>query len=165
MVTWWILWRVPLFLLVVMAGWWFTIRPATPQKGWVAVEQSFALCGSGSSGAFGCVADGDTVIIGFGPQQRRIRFTGFDTPELNGACTAERELAGKARLALHDWLTRGTFEWSGADNPPRDQYGRELRAVRRVSGKDDSEYLAETMISQGLASETGWGSTPRNWCA
>lgn len=128
------------------------------------MKADFPICGDSSSGAEGCVADGDTIIIGFGKDRRRIRLTGFDTPELNGACAAERKTALDAQKALRDWLALGVFQWNGADAPPYDQYGRELREVRRKSPQGETEYLAQTMIGRGLASESGWGSEPMDWC-
>lgn len=164
MLTWWVLWRVPVLLLIVMAAWWFGIRPIAHEQGWVRVDQEFSLCADrGSTDA--CVVDGDTVIIGFGENRRRIRLTGFDAPELEGACEAERALAVKSRDALHDWLERGPFEWNGADEPPYDQYGRELREVRRVGSDGSREYLAETLLDRDLAAESGWGAEPQDWCA
>ncbi|QUL37015.1 thermonuclease family protein [Erythrobacter sp. JK5] len=161
---WWLVWRVPALALIVMAGWWFLVRPVVDEQGWVTVTRDFAICGE-RSGAAGCVADGDTVIIGFGSDQRRIRLTGFDAPELDGACPAEREAALAARAALHEWLGRGPFQWTGADDPPYDRYGRELREVRRAAPGGGREYLAETMIARGLAAESGWGARPVDWCA
>lgn len=128
------------------------------------VEESFALCSAGAERQPGCVVDGDTVIIGFGDERRRIRLTGFDAPELDGACRAERELAIAARTRLHQWLAKGSFEWNGADDPPRDRYGRELRRARRIASDGSREGLAETMIASGLAAQSGWGAQPRDWC-
>lgn len=164
---WWLVWRLPVSVLVVMAVWWFWFRPAATEQEWTEVDTRFALCGQRSSGSareLGCVVDGDTVVIGFGEERRRIRLTGFDTPEIDGACEAESELAQEARMRLHQWLSEGVFEWSGADEPPYDQYGRELREVRRLGGDGRSEYLAVTMIDSGLASESGWGAWPQEWC-
>lgn len=162
--AWWLLWRVPTLLLIVMALWWFLFRPIAQEQGWVEVTTSFAICAEPGPRAQGCVVDGDTVVVGFGGEQRRIRLTGFDTPELDGACEAERELAQVARARLHRWLNRGAFEWNGADDPPRDRYGRELRRVRRVASDGAREYLAETMIAAELASESGWGAERVDWC-
>ena len=148
-----------------MALWWFVVRPITNEQGWEPVTERFAICGERGAREAGCVVDGDTVVVGFGAQQRRIRLTGFDTPELDGACEAERELARTARTRLHQWLGEGMFEWDGSEGPPRDQYGRELRSARRATGDGNHEYLAEVMIEEGLASESGWGSAPRDWCA
>lgn len=160
---WWVVWRVPALAAIVMAVWYFAVRPVVSEQGWVPVTESFALCGEGAR-AQGCVIDGDTVFLGFGPDQRRIRLTGFDAPELDGACEAESRLARAARQRLYDWLGEGPFEWDGADEPPRDQYGRELRAARRQTN-GDYETLAEVMIKGGLASESGWGTSPVDWCA
>lgn len=156
-----------LFLLVtaLMAAVWFAFRPVAQPQDWVQVRTQFALCGEGSRQE-GCVVDGDTVIIGSGPARRRIRLTGFDAPELEGACEAESVIARQAKAKLHQWITQGPFEWSGGGDPPRDQYGRELRAARRIA-KDGTapETLADIMIASGLASGSGWGDYPSNWCA
>lgn len=110
------------------------------------------------------MADGDTLIIGFGKERRRIRLTGFDAPELDGACPAERETAIAAREALHAWLGQGGAEWDGAADPPYDQYGRELRAASRTGRDGKREYLADTMIARGLAEPSGWGAEAVDWC-
>lgn len=162
--SWWTLWRVPILLAVVSAGWWFIYRPYFEERGWQRVTYSFAMCGDPWRGAQGCVVDGDTLIIGSGPNRRRIRLTGFDAPEIEGACAAETERAGEAKAALHSWLARGPFEWSGEDDPPRDQYGRELREVSRPLPGGGRDYLARYMITSGLASESGWGSMATDWC-
>jgi len=162
--NWWLVWRMPVLLLVVMAVWWFGFRPVAQPRDWARVEHSFAMCGTRSAGEAGCVVDGDTLILGFGKAQRRIRLKGFDAPESNGACAAESQLAVQAREALHRWLGQGAFEWDGGDTPPRDQYGRELRAARRIATDGSTQYLADAMINSGLASGSGWGSTQRDWC-
>ena len=164
LVDWWLLWRVPLLALFVMAIWWFAFRPLIQERGWIAVNEDFVICGITGESASGCVVDGDTVVLGFGSERRRIRLTGFDAPELDGACEAERELAITARARLLDWLSAGSFEWNGDAEAPRDQYGRELRAARRIAADGSREYLADTMIASGLASESGWGSYPIDWC-
>lgn len=165
MFKWWVLWRVPVLALVVMLLWWFVFRPIASEQGWVPVTREFGLCGERGSGATqGCVIDGDTLAIGFGAEGRRIRLTGFDAPELDGACASEIALAQQARTALHDWLDQGPFEWNGADQPPYDQYGRELRSARRTGPDGKTEYLADSMTSRGLAAESGWGIDPKNWC-
>ena len=116
------------------------------------VRQPFGLCGQ--RGGSACVIDGDTLAIG----QRRIRLTGFDTPELDGACEAERAQARAARTALYAWLSQGPFTWTGGAEPPRDRYGRELREASR-----GDETLVEHMIDAGLAEGDGWGEG-REWC-
>ncbi|MFN4114114.1 MAG: thermonuclease family protein [Sphingomonadaceae bacterium] len=125
---------------------------------WQAQETGkFALCGQAR--AANCVVDGDTVMLG----QRRVRLTGYDAPEMGGACEAERLLARRAQLALRDWLNRGPFELDGGADPPRDRYGRELRGARR-SDAMGQEWLAEAMVEAGLARSTGWGAGEPGWC-
>ncbi|MEM7779470.1 MAG: hypothetical protein AAF697_03650 [Pseudomonadota bacterium] len=164
MLDWWLLWRVPVLALIVMAAWWFGFRPIAMEQGWVEVTEDFALCGGEGPTAAGCVVDGDTLVIGFGSERRRIRLTGFDAPELEGACGLEEVLAQSAKEELHKWLGEGPFEWNGDADPPRDQYGRELRAARRILPDGSRDYLADAMIATGLAAESGWGTTPRDWC-
>lgn len=118
---------------------------------------AFALCGERRAAR--CVVDGDTVMLG----QRRVRLTGFDAPELDGACEAERMLARRAQVALRDWLNRGPFQLDGGADPPRDTYGRELRAARRDDAAGQ-ESLADTMVEAGLARSTGWGADEPGWC-
>ncbi|BDI60057.1 hypothetical protein MACH05_06170 [Qipengyuania nanhaisediminis] len=154
-----------MLLLIVMALWWFLLRPAQSDADWVSVTEPFAICGEAGPRAAGCVVDGDTVVLGFGREQRRIRLTGFDAPEIDGACTAERRRAAEARRALHRWLAQGPFEWSGGVQPPRDRYGRELRAARRDGGSPgDTDLLAHSMIAQGLAVADGRGEPEPQWC-
>lgn len=118
---------------------------------------AFTLCGE--QRAARCVVDGDTVMLG----QRRVRLTGYDAPELDGACEAERLLARRAQAALRDWLNRGPFALDGGADPPRDAYGRELRAARRDDAMGQ-ELLAEGMLGAGLARSTGWGADELGWC-
>lgn len=164
---WLFMWRVPLFALAVMAVWWFGFRPimAPNPDDWTPIERSFGVCGERSSRPTqGCVIDGDTLAIGFGDNARRIRITGFDAPELKGACEAESTQAIRARDALRSWMSHGGIEWSGADDPPYDQYGRELRALRRPLSGGRYEYLADRMIEADLGAESGWGFSARDWC-
>ena len=164
LLSWWNLWRVPTLVTIVAAAWWFGIRPITYEQGWVPVRDAFSLCGEAPRTA-GCVVDGDTLRLDArGQRPRRIRLVGFDTPELNGACEAEIAIARQARTALAQWLAQGPFEWNGADEPPYDQYGRELREVRRVSPEGKTEYLSDTLIDAGLADRSGWGEAETDWC-
>ena len=117
---------------------------------WDAVERQFTICGE--RGAPACVVDGDTLAIG----QRRIRLTGYDAPELDGECDAERRLAKVAREELAAWLNLGPFEMEGGAEPPLDRYGRELRSIRR-----GGELLADTMVDRELARRS---RLDRGWC-
>ena len=123
------------------------------QGDWEQVGARFSLCGERNSDA--CVIDGDTIMLG----RRKIRVTGFNAPELKGECEAESELAQKSRTALQNWLNHGPFAMSEGSDPPYDQYGRELRALKR-----GDEWLSDTMVKTGLAQESGWGFTRGGWC-
>lgn len=127
------------------------INPPAPLS---TVGTTFGLCGE--RGGAACVIDGDTVAIG----KRRVRLTGYDAPELDGACEAERAKAHAARAQLHAWLAKGRFEWTGGSEPPYDRYGRELREARR-----GDELLADHMIEAGLAEGSGWGAQAVDWCS
>lgn len=144
-------------LLCAIAGAVLVMRMPSFGGEWQELEMRFTLCGE--RGSHACVVDGDTVIIGRGSAARRIRLTGFNAPELNGQCPAESALALQSRKALRDWLNTGPFTLDGADDPPRDQYGRELRAAKR-----GGEWLSDTMIEAGLAQSTGWGTARGGWC-
>ncbi|MGB3167285.1 MAG: hypothetical protein WBA68_10975 [Alteraurantiacibacter sp.] len=150
-------------LLAVLLALWFGLREAglvgerfdAPLR----VTEQFPLCSSPGYTA-NCVVDGDTIRIG----ERRIRLTGFDAAELEGACQRESDLAIAARNELHRWLALGPFELSGGAQPPRDQYGRELRAARRVGADGDVDMLADIMVAKGLAGTGGWSVGGDAWC-
>lgn len=146
-----------LLALLLVASWWLMRLPASTAD-WEQVDRRFTLCAERISSA--CVIDGDTVML----DKRRVRLAGFDAPELEGKCAAERQLAIVARNALADWLNRGSFLVDGGADPPRDDYGRELRNLRRGEGGRD-QWVAEWMEARGLARTTGWGEPARNWCA
>lgn len=147
-------WWLALGGILLISAWLLDL----PTRGgdWAAYQQRFVLCGERGGNA-GCVIDGDTIAIG----QRRIRLAGFDAPELDGECEAERALAVQARVALRDWLNAGSFLMDGGDAPPRDQYGRELRSVRRAGGGE--EWLSDAMIDGGFARRSRVSG--RDWCA
>jgi endonuclease YncB( thermonuclease family) len=160
---WWVMWRIPVLLILVMLAWWFIYRPIAANMGdWVEAEHGFDTCGESGRG-FACVSDGDTVTLGYGNSTRRIRLTGFDAPEIEGKCPAESAAAVRAQTALREWLNRGAFEWDGGNAPPHDRYGRELRSVRRTLPDGGRETLAQFMIDADLASGPGpweW----QDWC-
>ena len=145
---WWLV-VLTVLLLAALASLW----PGPRVAEWQEVTRRFTICGVQSSAA--CVVDGDTLVWG----KRRIRLAGYDAPELDGACEAERGRALEARDALAAWLAAGPFEWDGGAEPPFDQYGRELRSIRR-GGED----LAQTMIARGLAQDGGWARQEGYWC-
>ena len=151
--------RLLLTFAAVLAGGWFLSRTALPEPDPTALPRTFTLCGQGRSVA--CVIDGDTIALGPFKERRRIRLTGYDAPELEGACPAERETAIRARGFLLAWLNAEPAFVDGGDEPPYDQYGRELRAVSRADGS----LLADAIIDAELAGGSGWGAFPVDWCA
>lgn len=158
--AWWRTWRLWIgagALIAMAAAGWAVLRPLTKAGAWQEVSSDFTICDERA--ARHCVIDGDTIAIG----DRRIRLTGFDAPEMDGACDAETRLALLARRGLREWLDRGPFLLDGGAEPPRDDYGRELRAARRdtVAGEP---WLEEWMVESGLARETGWGGAGEDWC-
>lgn len=156
--AWWRAWRWWIgFALILAAAWGLSRLPVMGGE-WEEVDTPFTLCGERRS--HGCVVDGDTIMLG----QRRIRLTGYDAPELDGACEAERQLAQRSRKALADWLNRGPFLLDGGAEPPRDIYGRELRAARREDAAGQ-QWLAETMVEEGLARDNGWFAGEEGWCS
>ena len=117
----------------------------------------FTICSEQGSAA--CMIDGDTLAIG----RRRIRLTGYDAPEIDGACRAEEAKAIEARDALHEWLNDGPVLFDGGEAPPRDQYGRELRGARRIVDGQE-EWLSDWMVDRGLGQGNGWTDASIEWC-
>ena len=162
--SWFRRWGKTLLVLAIVAaavlsGW---LQNRGPPEDGTAVAMRFDQCGTRGRGSH-CTSDGDTVTIGYGNTARRIRLTGFDAPEIDGACAAERAKAREAEQALREWLNRGAFEWDGGASPPRDQYGRELRMAWRSGANGEIEYLSQYMIDSGLAEgDAMWER--RNWC-
>lgn len=91
--------------------------------------------------------DGDTLRATF-------RLDNIDTPEIKGACEAEKKLALRAKNFTKDWLAKGkvTIQQTGID-----KYGRVLARVDR-SGED----LGEALIKAGLARP--WKGRRERWC-
>ncbi|MEP2735548.1 MAG: hypothetical protein ABJP34_04545 [Erythrobacter sp.] len=162
--AWWVWWRAPILLLIVLSIWWFFLRSEPSEEVWTPPPLAFGLCGEKGAGR-ACVVDGDTLHIRTGKQVQRIRITGYNAPELDGACEAERAKALEAKAALHAWMAAGPHEWDGGTEPPFDKYGRELRKLRRPKPQGGFEELADHMLGKGLAAESGWGTFPKDWCA
>ena len=158
-------WRSARWLLLVAAivlAWRMLESTIGPPRSWTQSDVRVGVCGEGRSAV--CALDGDTLAIGFGPQGRRIRLTGFDAPERDGACPAESAKAEEATRALVRWLNAGPFEWDGGADPPRDRYGRELRSVRRTGADGRMRLLADHMVEAGLAEGSGWAASAIDWC-
>jgi endonuclease YncB( thermonuclease family) len=120
------------------------------------VHHRFTRCGPGRGHA--CVIDGDTFKIG----TRKVRIIGIDTPEVDARCPKEAALAEQATAALQENLNRGPFEMLAPPLRSRDQYGRELRTLRRKRPDGSYNLIARQMRETGLARRylggfrTGW---------
>ena len=91
--------------------------------------------------------DGDTFRATF-------RIANIDTPEIEGKCEAERDLAQKAKLFTERFLARGdvVIRQTGVD-----RYGRILALVT-----SDQQDLGEALIAAGLART--WKGRREQWC-
>lgn len=164
---WQRIWRSARYFLAIAligAAWhvWNTpqLRGALgiPQEEGELFSAPFPLCDAPGY-ARNCAVDGDTFRVG----DRRIRIQGIDAPEREGQCDAETRAARLASQALSQWLSAGPFRMLPEGTVPRDQYGRELQTVWRVSEDGSHEDLARTLIRQGHAGEYGRGGKP-DWC-
>lgn len=100
------------------------------------------------------VIDGDT----FDYAGTRVRIADIDTPEVNGRCAYETELAAQATQRLGDLLGQGEFELRPVrDGRDEDRYGRKLRIVTR-----DGRSVGDTLVSEGLART--WSGRREPWC-
>ncbi len=107
--------------------------------------------------------DGDTVYILLPclPQsieQMSLRLAGVDTPEINGDCNYERELAVAARDTLADWMRNAQtlsielIEW--------DRYGGRVVGELYINGHSASDLL----IQAGLGVPYDGGRKQHSWC-
>ena len=111
--------------------------------------EAIALCLPPPAVRVTCVHDGDSIVH----QRERIRIANIDTPELDGRCPAERQLAIRARNALLALLQPGyRIHRTG-----RDRYNRTLARVT-VNGRD----VGTTLVSMGLARK--WTGRRMPWC-
>jgi endonuclease YncB( thermonuclease family) len=121
------------------------------------IAGSFTRCGQGRG--YYCVIDGDTLRIG----QRRVRVVGIDTAEVDARCPAEARQAEASTVALQAWLNRGPFRMTGRLDEPYDNYGRELRIIKRIEPDGRVERLEEWMRTNGGA-RSYLGGWRRGWC-
>jgi endonuclease YncB( thermonuclease family) len=103
------------------------------------------------------VYDGDTFRAYFGNNEHHepIRIKGVDTPEIKGACGAEKQMAIQARDFLRATLRNAKS--IQLESPSRDKYQRVLARVI-VDGND----LAN-MIVQGGHGRV-WRGKREKWC-
>jgi len=101
------------------------------------------------------VIDGDT----FHYAGMRIRIADIDTPEVNGRCAYETELAARATRRMRSLLADGPFELHPLpDGRDVDRFGRALRIVTR-----NGRSLGDQLVAEGLART--WTGRREPWCA
>lgn len=112
----------------------------------LATAAAIAACPPPPARRWHCVHDGDTIWW----QGTKVRLADIDTPELDGDCPRERQLAIAARARLTELLNTAAvaIEWTGNN----DRYGRPLV---RLGG------VGQQLVSEGLAHPYG---KPRTWC-
>ncbi len=98
--------------------------------------------------------DGDTFRF----RGLKVRIADIDTPEMDGRCAHESDLARRATARMRTLIAQGPIELhplaSGRDE---DQYGRKLRVVIR-----DGRSLGDQLVSEGLART--WTGRREGWC-
>ena len=109
---------------------------------------ALAICAPGPRDH--CVHDGDTVWW----EGEKIRIADIDTPELNGVCEYERDLALRARNRLVQLLNAGAFQIA---RKGQDRYGRTLATLHR-SGRS----IGDQLVAEGLART--WSGRREPWC-
>ncbi|MCP4408844.1 MAG: thermonuclease family protein [Gammaproteobacteria bacterium] len=97
-----------------------------------------------------CVVDGDTIWL----NGEKIRLESFNTPEVNGKCNRERQLARQATRRLSQILSSRPFT---VVRSGYDIYGRRLAFVSTASGG-----VGGKLIREGLAHE--WHGRKQSWC-
>lgn len=151
-----------LFLAAVLLLLWPTLDPAlieppgflstSPER----IDLAFTVCSEERGRA--CVVDGDTLRIG----KRRIRIVGIDAPEVDGQCTAERDLARRSTRHLHALLNQGPFVMTARLDDMTDRYGRELRVLWRERADGSRQSIAAEMREAGLAAR--YLGRKADWC-
>ena len=100
------------------------------------------------------VIDGDTFDFG----GMRVRVADIDTPETEGRCAYETQLAARATRRMRALLGEGPFELHRPPNGrDEDRYGRKLRIVTR-GGRS----LGDQLVAEGLART--WTGRREPWC-
>lgn len=126
------------------------VAPAKPEPVTIAAAaRPMPVCGSGRR--VNCVVDGDTIWVA----GEKIRIVGYNSPEVEGACRRERDLAAKATRRLSRMLSSERFS---VERQGHDRYGRRLAVIR--TGKGD---ITDTMVKEGLAHV--WRGRKEDWCS
>lgn len=154
----------PFVLATALIGLWIGYDPALVEVPYFLsgqperVSEHFVRCVPGAP-ASACVIDGDTFRLG----DRKVRIIGIDTAELHARCPEEARQAEAATTELQRLLNLGPFEMVARFDKPTDQYGRELRAVRRMGPDADHVSIATQMQDGGFARRY-LGGLRHGWC-
>ena len=111
-------------------------------------KTSIPICSSGKRVT--CVIDGDTFWL----KGTKYRLKDVDTPEVNGHCKGEQQLASRATKALATFLSSGNINLRTYG---KGHYGRTLVKVT-VNGQD----AGNTLIQKRLA--RSWPNGRKFWC-
>jgi endonuclease YncB( thermonuclease family) len=117
------------------------------------------------------VIDGDTIRIYH--KQPSVRLVGFNAPETRrAACTAERELCGKATRRVRELIRSAALDFefipcscpAGTEGTASCNHGRRCGTLK-ANGRD----VGAGLIEEGSAVPfvcglTRWPKTPRPWC-
>ena len=98
--------------------------------------------------------DGDTLRLGMTSEAEAIRILNIDTPEIEGKCSYEIDLAFQAKARLGEILEGQPVE---IVRDSVDRYGRTL-AVLRINGRD----VGDQLVAEGLART--WSGRREGWC-
>lgn len=106
----------------------------------------------------GLAYDGDTIRAVIAGAEEPVRLLGLDTPEIKGACPAEKALARQARDRLRALIAAAEDRQLCSDDGfRRDKYRRILAALL-LDGQD----VAAVLIAEGLARP--WTGRREPWC-
>ncbi len=133
--------------LVASSG---TAASTAPGKPTAASYSLPALPICGSAKRITCVVDGDTIWI----EGEKIRLEGFNSPEVNGRCEREKDLAKKATDELQAILSS---EPISITRNGRDRYKRTLATISNSQGD-----IGALMIAKGVAHK--WRGRKESWC-
>ena len=97
-----------------------------------------------------CVHDGDSLVV----NRERIRIADIDTPELDGRCASESQLAIRARNRLVQLLNAEPYR---IQRTGQDRYGRTLAIVSNSRGS-----IGDQLVAEGLART--WSGRREPWC-
>lgn len=156
--------RAWIVLVVILVGYVFYDPALVDPPGWLSskpekVAATFTRCDESRSP--NCVIDGDTFRLG----DRRIRLIGIDAPETHPAsCEAEAKMGERATAELQRLLNQGPFTMVGRIDDPTDKYGRDLRALSRVTKDGKVQSIGQAMIASGTVRRYA-GDFRKSWCS